>query len=253
MGYLDGVQALHAFVEADIQAKLLFHARPRLMLLSAIRNCSMALQIKQLACTVMYVRSRPEEIFTLDCLSPYVYSQLRNEESRKLLEASLFLGKSDPLFLLYDSADVHCQIAEAEESLIRVQLPKTADRIGRAVDREGLSWPIHCPREGRLEKPPSPTEHHRIRRALWRLWLYFRIFHDLQRDIKYLSPRKNLHVQNSFFNHLTIWELEEIECVYYHLQHQLEACGGNRAQVAISKSYLTSSTMAFAKNVEGVK
>lgn len=221
MGYLDGVPALHAFVEAHSQAKLLFHARPRLMLLSAIRNCSMALHIKQLACTVMYVRSQPDELPTLGHLiNTYVYWKLRNEASQKLLEASLFLAKSDSVALLYDFADVYRQIAEAEESLIRVQLPKTADRIRRLVDRECLSWPIHCPREGRLEKPPSPTELHRIRRALWRLWFYFRIFHDLQGDKNYRSPYKNLHAQNSFFHHLTIWELEEIECVYYHLQHQ---------------------------------
>lgn len=70
MGYLDGVPALHAFVEADSQAKLLFHARPRMRLLNAFKNCSMALQIKQLACAVMDVRSRPHAISTLECLIP---------------------------------------------------------------------------------------------------------------------------------------------------------------------------------------
>lgn len=40
MGYLDSVPALHAFVKADSQAKLLFHTRPRMMLLNAIKNCS---------------------------------------------------------------------------------------------------------------------------------------------------------------------------------------------------------------------
>ena len=220
MGYLDGIPALHAFVEADSQAKLLFHARPRLMLLSAIRNCTMALQIKQLAYTIMYVLSQPDENFLLKCLHPHVYSRIRKEAGLELLEASLFWGKPDPATLLYDFVDVYRQIAEAEESLIRVQLPKTADRIRRAVDQEFLSWPIHCPREGRLEKPPSPTELHRIRRALWRLWFYFCEFHHPQRNKNNPSPRENRHAQESFFRYFTIWELEEIECVYYHLQHQ---------------------------------
>ena len=220
MGYLNGIPALHAFVEADSQAKLLFHARPRMVLLDAIKNCSMALQIKQLACAVMDVRSQPHAISTLEYLIPYVFLQRDDAAIQELFEVSVFSRESDPIALLEDSANVYRQIAEAEESLVRAQLPKTADRIRRAVDREELSWPIHCPREGRLEKPPSSIECHRIRQALWRLWLYFGIFHNLQRNQKYRSSLENLCAQKSFFRYLTIWELEEIECVYYHLQYQ---------------------------------
>lgn len=219
MGYL-GVPALHALVEADSQAKVIFYSRPRLMLLSALRNCSMALQIEQLALAVTYVRSRPGKNWALECLRQLVHSKMNDDSVRLSLEASISSEKSDPRALFEDSANVHRQVAQAEVSLVKVQLPKTADRIRRAVDREDLGWPIHCPREGKLEKPPSPTELHRIRRALWRLWLYFDIFHDPRRNKVYLSHHQNLVAQYSFFSQLTIWELEEIDCVYYHLQHQ---------------------------------
>ena len=71
--------------------------------------------------------------------------------------------------------------------------------------------------------PPSPTELHRIRRAVWRLLLYSDLFHEP--NPKY--PIRNKGNQSSdasytFLWTLTAWELEEIECVYYHLREQME-------------------------------
>ena len=71
--------------------------------------------------------------------------------------------------------------------------------------------------------PPSPTELHRIRRAVWRLLLYSDLFHEP--NPKY--PIHNRESQSSdasfaFLETLTAWELEEIECVYYHLREQMK-------------------------------
>ena len=72
--------------------------------------------------------------------------------------------------------------------------------------------------------PPSPTELHRVRRAFWRLLLYSDLFHEP--NPKYpIDRREKTPVSNftrAFLRVVTIWELEEIECVYYHLRIQIK-------------------------------
>lgn len=101
------------------------------------------------------------------------------------------------------------------------------------------------------ERHLSPTEIHRVSRALWRLRLYYEAYYE-----PYLSLAFNERVQlkrsgpyaigqtcqptvcegscgfwgigcgaktksqEDFFYQMTVWELEEMECVWYHLYHQ---------------------------------
>lgn len=67
--------------------------------------------------------------------------------------------------------------------------------------------------------PPSTTELHRIQRALWRLLVYSDFFHEP-------NPRcpisKREEGRSAFLGILTISELEEIECIYYHIREQTQ-------------------------------
>jgi len=71
---------------------------------------------------------------------------------------------------------------------------------------------------------PSPTEFHRIRRAFWRLLLYSDLFHEP--NSRYPIPRTGEHTEATyaFIRFLTVWELEEMECAYHHLQAQVDEC-----------------------------
>ena len=71
--------------------------------------------------------------------------------------------------------------------------------------------------------PPSPTETHRIRRALWRLVLYSDLFHEPNPRYP-LPPEKRRLSESSweFSRYLTASELEEIECLYFHVKEQVE-------------------------------
>lgn len=68
--------------------------------------------------------------------------------------------------------------------------------------------------------PPSPTEVHRIWRAFWRLLLYSDLFHGPNPRYRVL-PDKAKDATYGFIEFLTIWELEEMECAYHHLEAQV--------------------------------
>lgn len=67
---------------------------------------------------------------------------------------------------------------------------------------------------------PSPTELHRVRRAFWRFLLYSDLFHEP--NPKYTVPQDGTKDATcAFIEFLTVWELEEIQCAYHHLQAQV--------------------------------
>ncbi|KAL8924085.1 MAG: hypothetical protein Q9208_004222 [Pyrenodesmia sp. 3 TL-2023] len=68
------------------------------------------------------------------------------------------------------------------------------------------------------EQTPSLTELYRIRHALWRFWLLCHLaYHDPDQS----PPRRNAvntYAVEEFVGNMTLWELEELECVYFFLQ-----------------------------------
>lgn len=83
---------------------------------------------------------------------------------------------------------------------------------------------LHDTLSSRLElkpKAPSATEIHRIRRAFWRLLVYSDFFHGPDR--KYPRSKGVCHDAglSAFRNILTVSELEEIDCAYYHFSEQI--------------------------------
>ena len=73
---------------------------------------------------------------------------------------------------------------------------------------------------------PSPTELHRVRRAFWRLLLYSDLFHEP--NPRYTVPINGVGQRADatcvFIKFLTVWELEEMQCAYHHLQAQVVEC-----------------------------
>lgn len=67
----------------------------------------------------------------------------------------------------------------------------------------------------------SPTELYRICRALCKLWLFFETFWDLSNPKRFDVGRNN-YLQPLIFDLLSMWELEEMECVHPHLRYQTQ-------------------------------
>lgn len=105
---------------------------------------------------------------------------------------------------------------------------------------------------------PSRTELHRIRRALWRLRLYYEAYYepyialavsergktilsDFRTESQDETTKSNglwglskeakteyVRSQTHFFWQMTVWELEELECVWFHLTYQVKTLWRHR-------------------------
>lgn len=220
MGYLDGIHTLSALVEVDIQAKLLFEARPRLAILRASTDAGVALQLQKLACKIATARDPQVRDYNAHTLQTFFSSPIHNLENAPY--DCVMSGYLGPLASLQAYAHVHSEIAKAEASFVKFQLPKTADRIPKALAWEELPMLPDWPPAGNFEQLPSPTELHRIRRAFWRLWLYFDVFHTPP-GRAYKKRILAVTRQEAFFGELTDWEVEELDCAYYYLKYQTTA------------------------------
>lgn len=118
----------------------------------------------------------------------------------------------DPAKILRVVVDVMKDIEIFEDGFL-------ACRLGRPIQEEDTG-------EVADEPPPSATELHRIRRAFWRLHIYCALFHDLAPNafasdrLKFANKR---WAPCSFWHFLAVWELEEVECVYFHLWERYNA------------------------------
>ncbi|KAL8780977.1 MAG: hypothetical protein Q9213_006228 [Squamulea squamosa] len=176
---------------------------------------------------------------------------------------SILFKTMGPMGLLQEAASNTRNIAEAEESLISTMLSKAnVEREGAMRTRQHRDAAIQQDKmkKARVDKaylatfsslsipttrtlrsmagksrspytfrrlPPSATELHRIRRAFWRLWLFFELYHHPGlppgRPYDLVSQRtgnRYFSAVDFFFNPLALWELEEMECAYYHLRRQ---------------------------------
>ncbi len=125
----------------------------------------MACELQKLMCAVMIIRQQhigrnlDSESLRL-CLKLHLGNDAPNVNAA--LHESLMI--ISPMALLQDCNYISRQIALAEDAFIGAHLPPTSMTKTAAVRGEEH---LSC-RPDVLKLPPSPTELHRIRRALWR-------------------------------------------------------------------------------------
>ena len=248
----DGAPSLYALVKANSPVQALFEMRPAAYLPDAIRCSAKELQLQKILCTILSIRQhRRKPHATAKSLQAHIDAYLNGLTDLSfdvIFDVTDSSPPSDALNLLRDAAHLCDDVAQAERSLVETQLGKISKRIKSriATDRSyGTHW--HPFQRGLDDRHLSPTELHRIRRALWRLRLYFEAFSepclpsmnsdqdrlDILRNtaeapLKAFKRAKGSHhamkellkPQQGFFYQMTYWELEEMECAWYHLQHQ---------------------------------
>ena len=267
MGFSDGLGSLHALVMADSRAKALFERRPHAMLISGMNCSTMEAQLKKMFCTIISIRQRRKYCGVNKSLRAYINTCLGDKSTAIELDLSC-TPTLESIDLLNDAMNLYTSVTEAEISLIRTQLPKTAARIHSSVasDRFYRTIKYFPTLTLKFKKSSlSPTELHRIRRALWRLRLYYEAFYEpylyslqiplnkpypcplpLSSELEdmnaaelyivrlysellglsevweasYEAKGNSRESQAGFFAQMTVWELEEMECVWYHLQYQ---------------------------------
>ncbi|KAK0511012.1 hypothetical protein JMJ35_006564 [Cladonia borealis] len=187
---------LHNFITAYPQSRDLYQ-RCYKKILKTVLHQSKSLQIQKMVCTVISIRNRPD-LSDIEDFGKYFDSHLEHEDSPLVID-----DVTDSLVALRDIALITQDIDYFQKSFI---------------DRR-LRQPCETSNSSKKEAPPSQTELHRINRGFWRLQLVCEIFRAQSRslgdDINYLGAPANDIVES-----LTHWELEEMECTYYHVREQ---------------------------------
>lgn len=150
----------------------------------------------------------------------YFKNDLQNDTTEPVLDLSLPTQKHEPTAILEDVVGICHQISEAEDSFIRTTFSRIAGKIRNEKSRDAShdeTLQHHPP----SDVPVTDTERHRIRRALWRLWLYFEIFHSGPGKKSNGRPVfSNFDTLYTYFQTMTVWELEELDCIYHHIKYQ---------------------------------
>lgn len=217
MSYLHGPMSLHAFVASHPQAKRLYQRHSREYLRDVMNNWNMPCEIQMLLCATIFVRQihRRGYIRTLELEALLDYF-LSGSNTDSVLKSDLLAA---PMRFLAASQRVCSQIAKAEASFITYQISKMGSQI--KVKKETGSG-IGQAREGILDNwSLSSTEQYRVRRALYRLCLYYEIFNTLRNPENSENDIGNeFNRQRLFFRRLSLWEVEEMECVHHHLRYE---------------------------------
>lgn len=181
MEFSDGLESLHALVMADSRAKALFERRPQAMLITAMRRSTMEAQLKKMFCTIVSIRQRRKYYAVNGGLRIYVNTCLADRSTAIDLDVSS-TPPSESIDLLDDAVTVYDSVVDAERSFLRTQLPRAAARIQSRIATDRFYRRMEYPPSLKLKfktSHQSPTELHRIRRALWRLRLYFEAFYEI--------------------------------------------------------------------------
>ena len=250
MGFSNEVTALYSLVKANYKVQALFERHPYAMLLGAIKCSAMEVQLQKMFCAIISIRQRRKFHAVNEAFRAYVDTRLKDQSVTINLDLSS-TPSSESMEMLKDAVDICNYVTHAERSIVRIQLPKIAARIQNKISKDRFYRTMRHPFSMSFKSRQSPTELHRIRRALWRLRLYFEAFYE-----PYLPPAINeqkqvdpsdchlveaqakpaessgvwglsyeakcdyIRSQGVFFLKMTVWELEEVECVWYHLRHQ---------------------------------
>ena len=239
----------------------LFAERPYAYMLSAIQHSGMEPQLQQIYCTIIAIRLHYKYKVVNGNFRAHVHALLKDQSNTISLDLDL-LPPSKPLDLLEDAAAIYEYMQEAEISVYQIQLSNLMARIQNHIDKDKVSFPSF----ENVKRPQSPTELHRIRRALWRLFLYYEAYYtpytllatqeraQTQDSVSHValtvdegfelwqlsreSRTEYIKLQRVFFLQMTVWELEELECVWYHLTHQNKALKGWRQICPFCRQYL---------------
>ena len=187
---------LHNFVTAYPQSRDLYQRYYKTILKTVIHRLK-SLQIQKMVCTVISIRNRPDFSDIKD-FELYLDTHLESEDSPLVID-----DVTDSLVALRDIALITQDIEYFQKSFI---------------DRR-LRQPCKTSNSSKKEAPPSQTELHRINRGFWRLQLVRELFRVPSRDIGSAIDYMGFGADD-FVESLTHWELEEMECTYYHLREQ---------------------------------
>ena len=190
------LDTLHNFITAYPQSRDQYQ-RCYKNILKTVLHRSKSLQISKMVCTVISIRNRPD-LSDIEDFGKYFDSHLEHGDSPLLID-----DVTDSLVALRDITLIAQDIEHFQKSF---------------VDRR-LREPCPTSSSAKGEDPPSQTELHRINRGFWRLQLVCEIFRaqsrSLGHDINYVGVPANDYVES-----LAHWELEEMECTYYHVREQ---------------------------------
>ena len=246
-----GVTTLYAFTKANSQAQALFQRSPSAFLNDAIYRSSMDLQFQKMLSSIISLRQRRKGQVADEGFRNFVHRTLSDEFDQISSELSS-IQPTDSMDILAHAANLCDFVTDTERSFIRVRLPKVAHgmRLVAAKDRfcDKVQHPITSDYQ---HQHPSATEIHRIRRALWRVCLYLEAFYtpyvpqpnnehkelvlnefearkiqtksaaiSTVLDAAFKAKRKCADFQKCFFQKMTVWELEEMNCVWNHLSHE---------------------------------
>ena len=242
------ITALHGLVTTNCQANALFSARPSQYLLGAMQRSGMETHLQALFCTIISIRQHAKHNTADETFRAYVKARLQITSTVPDLDLR-FTPPSARIEMLRDAAEIQSCLAAAENSFVETQLYILTTKVQAHMEREGLPFNFNV-----MTMSPSPTELHRVRRALWRLALYFEAYFkpyiplamNARKELRSLNPHtikggngppgplrhrglcerkkyQGIETQREFFCQLMVWELEELECVWYHLSHQSQA------------------------------
>ena len=248
MSFSCGIKALYALVRASLHARALFRKRPHAFFTGAIRCSSMDLQCQTMLCSLISIRQFREQNAAGEDLGDFVHQTLTDQSTRTHRGPSCTPPTGSMELLAY-VAELCDFVTVKERSLIGYQLPQFAVSGQSVVARDRFLGGVQDPftLEYRIQHPAA-TELHRIRRALWRVCLYFEAFYvphlppvySMHDDVilseanavkkptrrTEMSPKchatpdantKFIESQKCFFLPMTVRELEEMDCVWNHL------------------------------------
>ncbi|KAL9024652.1 MAG: hypothetical protein Q9196_006358 [Gyalolechia fulgens] len=212
MHKLHDLNDLHALVAANPQARALYMHNPVATVFELLQQSNAGLQIQRLILASLFLSRLFAECGSMRDYDDIVW--LLDHYERKdgpMIKKSMkrFIDDSAPLKFLLDVAKMSKEVTTIENSLVQAITTKAHERASVA-GRQGISNVEGTQVKELPVQSLSRMELHRIRRAIWRLRLYFALCHSKSSSL----------IQAPFFVRLAVPELEEMDCVYHHLQHQ---------------------------------
>ena len=170
--FSQGIDTLFKIVCVSKRVRALFVRQPQAILLRAMDRSGMHFYSRKLFATMISIRERYRNDYKDMKLPFYVMERL--EDRSPIIELDLsFTRASRLIHMLGDAADIYSSIEAAEDSFIATQLHSLISRV-QACTIVTQDSSILAPGHKQL----SSTELHRIRRAIWRLRLFYEAFYE---------------------------------------------------------------------------
>ena len=240
MGQCDGVTVLYALVRSNTRAQTLFERNALSILTDVLRSSTMHSQLCNMLRSILSLRQILRHDGSEDTLQDFV-DQFIDCPSLDLRLDLKNLPMGEAMNVLGFAAELCESVTRAERSFVRVRLFKIISKLESKLMQDRYYRTARYESISLDRRPASQAELHRIRRGLWRLHLYYMAFYmpyialdedcrgpaamslagKLQVNIPALAwdySRRYLNRQKGFFWQMTIWELEEMECIWYHLK-----------------------------------